>query len=185
MEHVVQRKGGVVYESTRGGERGRSFREVVLKGLADDGGLFVPSRPLPRVPSHLLARWRHLSYRELAFEVLSLFIGDADVPSFELRRMIDESYGAFLVEEVLRVRPCAATGGGGQAVNVCELFHGPTFSFKDFALQFLGHLFEYLLRTNARASKDEEPATRHITVLGATSGSVNDPTRALFEAQLN
>jgi threonine synthase len=179
-----------VYESTRGGERGLSFRHVVLKGLADDGGLFVPSH-LPRVDRQQLDRWRNLPYASLAFEILSLFIDEDDIPAATLREIIQRSYSAFFVDDVLRVQTCYMGGDDEsreqqQQINVCELFHGPTFSFKDFALQFLGHAFEYLLDTNAlrkqqrdAASKGEEEAAAteddpagvtRITVLGATSG---------------
>jgi hypothetical protein len=173
-----------VYESTRGGEKGLSFRHVVLKGLADDGGLFVPSH-LPRVDQQQLDRWRTLPYTGLAFEILSLFIDEEDIPATKLREIIQRSYSSFFIDDVLRVEPCYMGEAREQQINVCELFHGPTFSFKDFALQFLGHVFEYLLDTNAlrKQQQQQHPATgekedeedpasvTRITVLGATSGT--------------
>ncbi len=171
-----------LYVSTRGGEKDLTFRQVVLKGLADDGGLFVPSS-VPSVNQAQMLRWRNLSYTDLAFAILSLFISEDDVPRGKLKEIISKSYQKFFVPDALKIHTIVQQTKGGstapELLHVCELFHGPTFSFKDFALQFLGNLFEYLLMTNqtraaadAVTSKggDTEGHAAHITVLGATSG---------------
>jgi threonine synthase len=140
------------YISTRGGVSPQSFEEVVLTGLAPDGGLFVPES-LPVFSAETIASWRGASYAELAFNVMSPFVAGA-IPDDELKRIIGLSYGAF------RHRAIAPLVQVGHNDWVMELFHGPTLAFKDFALQFLGHVLDYLLaKRNQKA-----------VVMGATSG---------------
>ncbi len=141
------------YVSTRGEAAGRGFSEILLEGLAPDGGLYVPER-YPRVDVATLARWRQLSYSELAFEVMSLFVDD--IPAADLRALIDRTY----TKEVFgddRIAPMRPLEPG---VCVLGLSNGPTLAFKDMAMQFLGHAFEYELARRGRT----------LTVLGATSG---------------
>jgi len=138
------------YISTRGGIAPIGFKDAVMMGLATDGGLLLP-REIPTVDSSTLARWRDLSYRELAFEIISLFADD--IPQRDLKRLIDRSYDRFTHPEIT---PVAARNG----VHILELFHGPTLAFKDVALQLLGNLFEYLLKE--RGEK--------MNIVGATSG---------------
>jgi len=137
------------YISTRGGVEPVAFQSAVLMGLAEDGGLLIPTS-VPRVADRL-ADWRPRDYADLAFEVIGLFA--PDVPAGDLRALIEKSYvGPFgpQVAPTVRVGP----------VHVLELWHGPTLSFKDVALQFLGNVFEYILaRTGGR-----------LNILGATSG---------------
>ena len=140
------------YISTRGGVAPQSFEEVVLAGLASDGGLYVPET-LPRFSEAEIAEWGGLSYTDLAFKVMSPFVAGA-VPESELKRIIALSYQGFRHRAVA---PLVQTGANDW---VLELFHGPTLAFKDFALQFLGHLLDYLL------DKRGEKAV----IMGATSG---------------
>ncbi|MDD5483218.1 MAG: threonine synthase [Kiritimatiellae bacterium] len=122
------------YISTRGKSTPVDFETAVMNGLASDGGLFLPSR-IPRVRGRL-GDWRRLSYPRLAFEIIRLF---CDAPDGELRRIIRKSCAAFPHPDpapLVALRECF----------VLELFNGPTLAFKDFALQFLGNLFEYFLR---------------------------------------
>jgi len=121
-----------------------------MMGLADDGGLLLP-RTIPRIGSETFNSWQKLSYAELAFEVMSRFIDD--IPSSDLRDIINRSYMTFSSESVT---PLVHKGG----LHILELFHGPTLAFKDVALQFLGNLFEYLLAKNKSV----------LNILGATSG---------------
>jgi len=137
------------YVSTRGQVGPIEFQDAVMMGLADDGGLLIP-RSIPDVTDATDA-WRNLGYGELAFEVLRLFAGD--MPPADLRAIIDKTYGdAFAPEPapVVRVGP----------IQMLELWHGPTMSFKDIALQLLGNLFEYIL--SRRGGR--------LNILGATSG---------------
>ena len=119
-------------------------------GLASDGGLLLP-RNIPRIGADTFSSWSELSYSELAFEIMSRFIDD--IPSSDLRDLIEKSYATF---ESSEVTPLVHHG----ELHILELFHGPTLAFKDVALQFLGNLFEYLLE------KDDI----HLNILGATSG---------------
>ena len=120
-----------------------------MTGLAPDGGLLLPEQ-LPDVSARL-ADWKELSYTELAFEVMALFA--TDIPSDDLRRLVNDSYATFDHPEVA---PSIKVGD----VHVLELFHGPTLAFKDVALQFLGNLFAYIL----------ERRGGQLNILGATSG---------------
>src|SRR5690606_16753682 len=115
----------MAYISTRGGIAPIGFIDAVLMGLADDGGLLVPQQ-IPQISAQTLDAWRKLSYKELALEVLSLYVGD-EIPRADLKRLIDDSYGTFRHEEVTPVRRLR------DDFYVLELFHGPTFAFKDVA----------------------------------------------------
>ncbi len=135
------------YKSTRGGVGGLTFTEAFLMGLATDGGLIVPDN----IPIVELDRLKNLNYKELAFEIFKLFIDDIDEGS--IKDLIEKSYSTFDTEEIT---PVVRKNG----VYILELFHGPTFAFKDVALQFLGNLFEYVLKERGT----------YVNVLGATSG---------------
>ena len=143
------------YRSTRGGQTGLTFEQAVMQGLATDRGLLVPE-VVPNFPAGAPEIWRGLSYEELAHEVMSLYIGPDDIPKAELKDIIDRSYGTFRDRDVTPVVPLGVDG-----LHVLELFHGPTFAFKDVALQFLGNTFEHMLKKTPGSS---------ITVVGATSG---------------
>lgn len=136
------------YISTRGKSAPVDFETAVMSGLASDGGLFLPSA-IPQV-SRKFADWADLSYPRLAFEIISLF---CDVPPNDLKRIIERSYAVF-------PRPEAAPLIALRGYFLLELFHGPTLAFKDFALQFLGNLFEYFLRKSGG----------RLNLLAATSG---------------
>jgi threonine synthase len=112
-----------------------SFEEVVLKGLAADGGLFIPES----IPSPSWRDWKDLSFTELAFEIISLYISPSEIPPADLRDIIDRSYASFRSPETTPLVHIE------ENQYILELFHGPTFAFKDVALQFLGNLFEYFL----------------------------------------
>jgi threonine synthase len=125
------------------------FLDAVMTGLAPDGGLLLPEH-LPNVAGKL-DEWSHLSYQQLAFEVLSLFT--TDMPAADLKALIDKSYSTFRSPEVAPVVPVGN-------LHILELWHGPTLAFKDVALQFLGNLFEYILQKRGG----------ELNILGATSG---------------
>lgn len=140
-----------------------SFEEVVLKGLAADGGLFIPEE-IPSLPANWQTQWRDLSFSDLAFEILSLYISSEEIPSTDLKEVINRSYSTFRAPETTPI----VTLDEQNNLHLLELFHGPTFAFKDVALQLLGNLFEYFL---VRKNKGKTGAERHhLTVIGATSG---------------
>ncbi|KAF4627085.1 hypothetical protein G7Y89_g11073 [Cudoniella acicularis] len=151
------------YLSTRGGDYGLSFEEVVLKGLAADGGLFIPEE-IPQLPRDWQTKWQKLSFSELALEILSLYISSSEIPPADLKEIIDRSYSTFRAQETT---PLVALNAQDN-LYLLELFHGPTFAFKDVALQLLGNLFEYFLvrRNKGKTGRDRH----HLTVVGATSG---------------
>ncbi|RDW66003.1 putative threonine synthase [Coleophoma cylindrospora] len=151
------------YLSTRGGSYGLSFEEVVLKGLASDGGLFIPEE-VPTLPQDWESKWKNLSFSDLAYEILSLYISPSEIPSADLKEIINRTYSTFRAPETTPL----VTLNESQNLYLLELFHGPTFAFKDVALQFLGNLFEYFLvrRNEGKTGKDRH----HLTVVGATSG---------------
>ncbi len=140
------------YISTRGQAPVLSFQDVVMAGLASDGGLYVPNS-LPQFAPHELVEMSSLSYTELALRVMQPFIGEA-IPEKDLRAIIENSYKAFRHKAIAPLKQI------GHNEFLLELFHGPTLAFKDFALQFLGRILEYFL---ARSNQQ-------ITVIGATSG---------------
>lgn len=125
------------------------FLDAVMTGLAPDGGLLLPES-LPNVAERL-EEWAHLSYQELAFEVMSLFT--TDMPDEDLKALVDKSYATFRSPEVTPLMPVGN-------LHILELWHGPTLAFKDVALQFLGNLFEYILKKRGG----------ELNILGATSG---------------
>jgi len=141
------------YISTRGDQTPRRFCEILLEGLAPDGGLYLPER-YPTVDRETLSRWRQLSYAELAFEILSLYIDD--IPADDLKALCDKTYTAavFGTAEIVPVRRLEG--------DLCieALSNGPTLAFKDMAMQLLGNLFEYELARRGET----------LNILGATSG---------------
>jgi len=139
------------YISTRGGVSPQSFTDVLLQGLAPDGGLFVPEQ-WPQLDMDHLSRLSGLPYTQVAQEVISPFIGD-DIAPDVMQKILHEVYdGAFSHSSVA---PLVQIGPN---VWVMELFHGPTLAFKDYALQLLGRLFDHVL---------EERGER-VTIVGAT-----------------
>ena len=141
------------YISTRGDRTERGFSEILLEGLAPDGGLYLPAH-YPRVDAATLARWRGLSYAELAFEVLSLYIDD--IPAADLKRLVERTYtranyGTDAIAPVRRLE---------DGLYIEALSNGPTLAFKDMAMQLLGALFEYELGRRGE----------RLNILGATSG---------------
>jgi threonine synthase len=138
------------YLSTRGKISPIPFTQAVLMGLGEDGGLLLP-RTIPRIGIDTFNAWQKLSYADLAFEVMSRFVDD--IPSSDLKNIINRSYATF---ESADVAPLVHHGD----LHILELFHGPTLAFKDIALQFLGNIFEYLLKRDNSV----------LNILGATSG---------------
>ena len=138
------------YSSTRGQVKNLLFEDTVMMGLADDGGLLVPNE-LPFVEGNL-DTWRNLSFTELSIEIMLLFTSQR-ICREELMSMVKLSYASFKHSEIT---PVKLVGN----LHVLELFHGPTFAFKDVALQFLGNLFAFFLKE----------LNHPLRILGATSG---------------
>ena len=141
------------YISTRGDRSERGFSDILLEGLAPDGGLYLPTH-YPKIDAATLAKWRGLPYHELAFEILSLFI--ADIPAADLKQLVAKTYTpeVFGMPEITPLKPLEP------GVQLEALSNGPTLAFKDMAMQLLGHLFEYELARRGET----------LNILGATSG---------------
>lgn len=140
------------YISTRGDAPALNFEDVLLAGLASDGGLYVPE-VLPTFSKEEIASWAGLPYNELAYKVIKPFVEDC-VADDDLKQMIDDTYAGFNHTAVAPLKEL------GTNEWVLELFHGPTLAFKDFALQLLGRLMDYAL------TKRQE----RLVIMGATSG---------------
>ncbi|KAJ8521524.1 hypothetical protein ONZ45_g1782 [Pleurotus djamor] len=137
-------------------------RTAVLTGLAPNGGLYIPE-DIPQLPDNWQTDWKSYSFQELSVAVLSLFISPTELSRDELRSLVEKSYATFRHPDVTPLKKL------NDKKFILELFHGPTFAFKDVALQLLGNLFEFfLLRRNAR--KEPNVKTERLTVVGATSG---------------
>jgi len=143
----------VKYISTRGDQTPRGFSEILLEGLAPDGGLYLPTH-YPKVDAGTLARWRGLSYAKLAFEILSLYIDD--IPAADLKRLVSQTY----TEQVFGTREITPLKKLEDGLYLEALSNGPTLAFKDMAMQLLGALFEYELGRRGQT----------LNILGATSG---------------
>ena len=139
------------YISTRNSKIEFTFKEVFIKGLADDGGLYVP-KSLKRFSSKELLELKNLNYNQLSAEIINLFTGDF-ISKEDLFSLVGKSYSTFREKEVVRISKI-------EELKLLELFHGPTLAFKDVAMQFIGNLYEYYL------SKNNEM----INIVVATSG---------------
>ncbi|CDH44509.1 threonine synthase [Candidatus Contendibacter odensensis] len=156
------------YISTRGGMAPAPFSDILLGGLAPDGGLALPDA-YPTLAPGELSGWRGLSYPELAFAILRRFADD--LPADELRALIDHTYTAeiFRSEAITPLTPLA------DGVWLLGLSNGPTLAFKDIAMQLLGNLFEYvLLKTGG-----------HLNIFGATSGDTGSSAEYAMRGKRN
>ena len=141
------------YISTRGATGRKTFGEVLLMGLAPDGGLMLPEH-YPQIDRATLDKWRSLAYADLAFEIMRLFA--TDIPEGDLRAIINRTYTAeaFGNAEITPVRTLS------DGLKIQALSNGPTLAFKDMAMQFLGNAFEYVLKREGQT----------LNIVGATSG---------------
>ncbi len=163
------------YISTRGQSAPQAFCDILLGGLAPDGGLYLPES-YPQITRAELDAWRKLSYADLAFEILSKFIDD--IPAADLKAIVAKTYTA----DVYRF-----TRNGGNAAEITpltkledglytqELSNGPTLAFKDMAMQLLGNLFEYVLDQRGQS----------INILGATSGDTGSAAEYAMRGKHN
>ena len=139
------------YISTRDNSKEYSFEDVFIKGLADEGGLFIP-KTIKKYNNAELSALEKLSYKDLAKKIILPFIGDF-MSEKELSNIVDKSYSTFRKDEAVNLIKV-------DDVTVLELFHGPTLAFKDIAMQLLGNFYEYYLSKN----------NKNINVIVATSG---------------
>ncbi len=139
------------YISTRGDNKKFSFSEVFLKGLADDGGLFIPLN-IKKFDESKMNSLKKLNYIDLATEIIYLYTGDF-LSKKELNEIVKKSYSNFREEDVVKIVKL-------NQLKILELFHGPTLAFKDIAMQLIGNMYEHLLKSNNKT----------INIVVATSG---------------
>jgi threonine synthase len=163
------------YISTRGQSAPQAFCDILLGGLAPDGGLYLPET-YPQVTRGELDAWRQLSYADLAYAILSKFI--TDIPPADLKALVAKTYTADVYRH---------TRNGGDAAQITpltrledglytqELSNGPTLAFKDMAMQLLGNLFEYVLDQRGES----------INILGATSGDTGSAAEYAMRGKHN
>src|SRR6266540_1789970 len=158
----------MLYVSSRGGAKPQPFTEIMLEGLAPDGGLFLPES-FPKLGPAELAAMRGMNYREIAFAVLSKFADD--IPLGDLKRLIDKTYtkaifGSDDITPVKKLEP---------GLFLLGLSNGPSLAFKDIALQLIGNLFEYVL----------EKRGERLNVVGATSGDTGPSAEYALRGKKN
>ncbi len=153
------------YSSTRGEAPVLEFSDVLLQGLARDGGLYLPES-WPQFDADTIASFAGKPYAEVAFTVIRPFIGDA-IPEADLKSMIDDAYAGFRHPAVT---PLVQTGSN---TFILELFHGPTLAFKDVAMQLLGRMMDYVLAERGLRA----------TIVGATSGDTGGAAIEAFRGR--
>ena len=139
------------YISTRNSSKEYNFEQIFIKGLADDGGLFVPET-IKKFSNEELSKLKNLDYSDLSTEIINIFSSDF-ISKDELSSLIKKSYSTFREKEVVKISNIGE-------IKLLELFHGPTLAFKDVAMQFIGNLYEYYLSKN----------DQKINIVVATSG---------------
>jgi len=154
------------YISTRNTQKIFTFKEVFLKGLAPDGGLFVPKK-IPSYTSHELEKLKNLSYKDLAVKIILKFCND-EFNENEIKNLVDNSYKDFRAEDVVMIKKL-------KKMNLLELFHGPTLAFKDIAMQIIGNMYEQILEKN----------NLKINIIVATSGDTGAAAAAAIKNRKN
>jgi threonine synthase len=163
------------YLSTRGHAAPQTFCDILLGGLAPDGGLYLPES-YPQISRSELDAWRKLSYADLAYEILSRFI--TDIPPADLKALVSKTYTAEVYRharnggDVTQITPLTQLEGD---LYTQELSNGPTLAFKDMAMQLLGNLFEYVLDKRGES----------INILGATSGDTGSAAEYAMRGKHN
>lgn len=150
------------YISTRGQSPALTFSEILLGGLAPDGGLYLPEQ-YPQFSDADLNAMRGMNYRDLAFEILSRLVDDSDIPHADLKAIIDKTYRAEVYQYARadqNAEEITPTLKLEDNLYLLSLSNGPTLAFKDMAMQLLGNLFEYVLAKTGQTTN----------ILGATSG---------------
>ena len=139
------------YVSTRNKSKEFNFTEVFIKGLAEDGGLFVPKKT-PKLSNEELLKFKDLNYKDLAKEIIFLFCEES-ISKKELSNIVEKSYSNFKENNVVKISKLGEN-------KILELYHGPTLAFKDIAMQFIGNLYNYYLKSSEK----------NINIVVATSG---------------
>ncbi len=160
------------YISTRGQTQPMSFSDVLLMGLAPDGGLMLPES-YPQIDATTLEQWRSLEYPQLAIAIMKLFI--TDIPLADLTDIINRTYTveAFTDKSIVPARK--VSDNFANDMYILGLSNGPTLAFKDIAMQFLGNAFEYVLKQKGE----------RLTIIGATSGDTGSAAEYALRGKEN
>ena len=142
----------IKYISTRGASRKLTFKDVIFEGLASDGGLYIPET-WPSIDKKKLSNFKNISYQDIAFEVIKPYLDDS-LSSNDLKNIIQKSYSSFTDDEITPLSKIE------DDTYMLELYHGPTYAFKDVAMQFISNLMDFYLSKSGK----------NINILGATSG---------------
>jgi len=159
----------IKFISNTGGGEAVDFETAILDGFAVDGGLYVPEQ-LPSINNDQLRQWKNLSYLELAFEILSLFIDRSIISADELQEILTSAYAPFARQEIIPLHKLKSRN----ETYIMELFHGPTISFKDVGMAFIVNLVNFFLQRKAE----------HLSLIVATTGDTG-PATAYFTAGMS
>ena len=143
----------MLYSSTRGIDKNRCFKEVLLKGLAEDGGLYVPEK-LKVYNYNELRYLKSLDYANLAYEVTKYFIS-GDIPADKYKKICKKTYEKAFGSKIISIHKL------NEKEFISNLHHGPTFAFKDFALQLLGNIYDYILK---KEKKNLQLSEQHLVI---------------------
>ena len=154
----------LIYKSTRGQAKELYFKDVIFEGLASDGGLYIPS-VWPKLDNDLITEFKNMSYQDIAFHIFKPYI-DTSISDDKLKEIIFESYDKFTNDEITPLNQIE------EKEYLLELFHGPTYAFKDIAMQFISSLMDYYLTAD----------NKKINILGATSGDTGSAAIYGFES---
>ena len=143
----------MLFSSTRGQDKNLTFIEVMLNGLAKDGGLYVPNN-IPRLKKKDFDRFRGLSYSDLAFEITKKFVICDEISEIDYKNIVKKTYSNEFDKNIISLNKLNSNE------YILNLYHGPTLAFKDYALQLLGNLYDFVLKKKKIK----------LTVIGATSG---------------
>ena len=154
----------LIYKSTRGQAKELYFKDVIFEGLASDGGLYIPS-VWPKLDNDLITEFKNMSYQDIAFHIFKPYI-DKSISDDKLKEIIFESYNKFTNDEITPLNKIE------EKEYLLELFHGPTYAFKDIAMQFISRLMDYYLTAD----------NKKINILGATSGDTGSAAIYGFES---
>ena len=141
------------YKSTRGEVADLTFQQALFSGFLSDGGIVMPET-IPNVSTEQLRSWRKLTYPELAKKIIPMFVDETEIPGHELNKLLDTAFSKFTHPEIASI---VALKSG---LNIMELFHGKTWSFKDLALSCIGQFLQYFLNRE----------NKHVTIVVGTTG---------------
>ena len=135
----------MLYSSTRMNDKNLEFSEVLMNGLAKDGGLYVPNE-IPKLSQRDLKLFKEMSYADLVFEITKRYVVSEKIPEKSYKKICNKTYGKEFGKKLISIDKL------NDNEFILNLFHGPTLAFKDYALQLLGNLYDYILKKKKNES---------------------------------